>query len=353
MKEQAAMDHEVRRVPDGPEHPAGRGARARPSAVDRRLILIAGAILLAAVGVGLWLLLRSDKTKPANQAPATAASIERLNRFASSTGHPIYWAGSQPTFTYELSRTKDGRVYIRYLPPGVKPGDSRPKYLAIGTYPQRHAFATLRATAKKQGAQMIHLAGGGLAFQYKSRPTSVYLAYPGSNYQIEVFDPSPRRALELVVSGQVKAVGAPPQTPTGSNAASVQQLKSLAVTLGHPIYWAGVHRGATYELTQTRNGSVYVRYLPGGVAVGDRRADYLTIGTYPQNAAFELLKSTAARNHVPTSRLPEGGLALVDKNHPTSVYVAFPRVDLQIEVYDPAPGRARKLVASGQITPVR
>jgi hypothetical protein len=200
---------------------------------------------------------------------------------------------------------------------------------------------------------MIHLAGGGLAFQYKSRPTSVYLAYPGSNYQIEVFDPLPRRALDLVVSGQVKAVGAPPQTPTGSNAASVQQLKSLAVTLGHPIYWAGVHRGATYELTQTRNGSVYIRYLPGGVAIGDRRADYLTIGTYPQNGAFELLKSTAARNHVPTSRLPEGGLALVDKNHPTSVYVAFPRVDLQIEVYDPAPGRARKLVASGQITPVR
>jgi hypothetical protein len=353
MKEQAAMDHEVRRVPDGPEHPAGRGARARPSAVDRRLILIAGAILLAAVGVGLWLLLRSDKTKPANQAPATAASIERLNRFASSTGHPIYWAGSQPTFTYELSRTKDGRVYIRYLPPGVKPGDSRPKYLAIGTYPQRHAFATLRATAKKQGAQMIHLAGGGLAFQYKSRPTSVYLAYPGSNYQIEVFDPSPRRALELVVSGQVKAVGAPPQTPTGSKEASVQQLKSLAVTLGHPIYWAGVHPGATYELTQTRNGSVYIRYLPSGVAVGDRRADYLTIGTYPQNGAFELLKSTAARNHVSTSKLAEGGLALVDKKHPTSVYVAYPSLDLQIEVYDPAPGRARKLVASGQITPVR
>ena len=147
------MDHEVRRVPDGPERPAGRGARARPSALDRRLILVAGAILLAAaIGVGLWLLLRSDQTKPANQAPATAASIERLNRFASSTGHPIYWAGSQPTFTYELSRTKDGRVYIRYLPPGVKLGDSRPKYLAIGTYPQRHAFATLRATAKKQGA---------------------------------------------------------------------------------------------------------------------------------------------------------------------------------------------------------
>jgi hypothetical protein len=348
------MDHEVRRVPDGPERPAGGGARARPSAVDRRLILVAGAVLLAAaIGVFLWLLLRSDGTKSAHQAPATAASIERLNRFASSAGHPIYWAGSQPRFTYELSRTKDGRVYIRYLPPGVKPGDSRPNYLTIGTYPQRHAFATLRATAKKQGAQMVHLAGGGLAFQYKSRPTSVYLAYSGSNYQIEVFDPSPRRALELVVSGQVTAVGAPPQTPTGSREASAQQLKALAVTLGHPIYWAGARPGATYELTQTRNGSVYIRYLPSGVAVGDWRADYLTIGTYPQDGAFELLKSTAARNDVSTSKLPEGGLALVDKKHPTSVYVVYPSVDLQIEVYDPAPGRARKVVASGQIRPVR
>lgn len=348
------MDHEVRRVPDRPERPAGRGARARPSAVDRRLILIVGAILLAAaIGVVLWLLFRSDGTKPASQAPATAASIERLNRFASSVGHPIYWAGSQPRFTYELSQTKGGRVYIRYLPPGVKLGDSRPNYLTIGTYPQRRAFATLRATAKKQGAQMIHLAGGGLAFQYKSRPTSVYVAYPGSNYQIEVFDPSPRRAFELVVAGQVKAVGAPPQTPTGSREASVDQLKALAVTLGHPIYWAGVRAGATYELTQTRDGSVYIRYLPGGVAVGDRHADYLTIGTYPQNGAFELLKSTASRNHVSTSKLPERGLALVDKKHPTSVYIAYPSVDLQIEVYDPAAGRARKLVASGQITPVR
>jgi hypothetical protein len=348
------MDHEVTRVPDGPERPAGGGPRARPSAVDRRLILIAGVILLAAaIGVVLWLLLRSDETKPANQATATAASIERLNRFASSVGHPIYWVGSQPRFTYELSRTKDGRVYIRYLPPGVKLGDSRPKYLAIGTYPQPRAFATLRATAKKQGAQMIHLAGGGLAFQYKSRPTSVYLAYPGSNYQIEVFDPSPRRALELVASGQVKPVGAPPQTPTGSREASVQQLKALAVTLGHPLYWAGVHPGTTYELTQTRDGSVYIRYLPSGVSVGDRRADYLTIGTYPQSGAFELLKSTATRNHVSTSKIPEGGLALVDNKHPTSVYVVYPRVDLQIEVYDPAPGRARKLVGSGQITPVR
>lgn len=310
-------------------------------------------MLVAVVtGLVLWLVLRGGGGKETPRAPATAASIARLNRFASSVGHPIYWAGSQPSFTYELSRTKDGRVYIRYLPPGVKPGTSKPDYLTVGTYPQPHALATLRATAKKQRATLIHLAGRGLAFQYKGRPTSVYLAYPGSNYQIEVFDPSPTRALRLVSSGQVQPVGAPPRTAAGSTAATIKQLKALAIALGHPVYWAGTNPATRYELTRTNDGSVYIRYLPRGVPVGTSSPDYLTIGTYPQKNAFGILKATAAKNHVPTIKLADGGLAFADKKHPTSVYVAYPNVDLQIEVYDPAAGRARQLVTSGQIAPV-
>jgi len=310
-------------------------------------------VLATAVGLGLWLLLRDDESAPAGRTPAAAVSIERLNRFASSLGHPIYWAGPQPRFTYELSKTQDGRVYIRYLPPGVEPGDSRPNYLTVGTYPERRAFATLRTAAKKQGTQVIHLAGGGLAFQYKKRRTSVYLAYPRSDYQVEVFDPSPARALQLVASGQVQAVGAPPRTQTGSVAASRQQLRELAVALRHPIYWAGPQPRFTYALTQTSEGSVYIRYLPRGASVGDRQPRYLTIGTYPQKGALAILRSTAARNHVATLRLGGGGLAMVDERHPTSVYVAYPGVDLQIEVYDATPGRARQLVTAGRIAPVR
>jgi hypothetical protein len=134
---------------------------------------------------------------------------------------------------------------------------------------------------------------------------------------------------------------------------SVRQLKALAATLGHPIFWAGAQTAVTYELTRTRDGSVYVRYLPRGVSVGDRRPDYLTVGTYPQKDAREVLKATAAKNQIPTLRLPRGGLALVDARHPTSVYVAYPAVDLQVEVYDPSPGRARQLVTSGRIAAVR
>ena len=56
---------------------------------------------------------------------------------------------------------------------------------------------------------------------------------------------------------------------------------------------------------------------------------------------------------MPTISVGDGGVALVDKKHPTSVYVAYPHVNLQIEVYDPNPGRAQQLLESGQIAPVR
>src|SRR5919109_4242044 len=334
----------------------GRDGRARVGYYARMpAVLIAVALALGiVVAVAVWLLVSGDdEAGRPRRAPAKAASIRALNAFASSVGHPVYWAGSQPRFTYELSRTKDGRIYIRYLPPGVKLGDSRPNYLTVGTYPQRRAFATLRATARKQQARTIRLAGGGLAFQDRNRPESAYLAYPGSDYQIEFFDPRPGRAQALVASGQIKAVGAPPRASTGSRPASIPELKALAVTLGHPIYWAGNEPDVTYELTRTRDGSVYLRYLPAGVAVGDPRPDFLTIGTYPQKDAFAILRATAARNGVSTFKLDAGGLAFVDSKHPTSLYAAYPGVDFQIEVYDRRPGRARQLVMSGQLAPVR
>jgi hypothetical protein len=335
---------------DGPDTPM-RGGTVRPSMGT--LLVAVAVVLAAAVAIVLWLVLRNGGQSA--QAPAdtaTAASTQRLAAAARSIGHPIYWVGPRPGFVYELSRTKDGRVYIRYLPPGVKVGSRRPGYLTVGTYPQQHAFATLRATAKAQGVPTIALAGGGVAFQDKRRPTSVYLAYPGSDFQIEVFDPSPVRAFELVSSGQLAAV-ATAATRAAASAASVEQLRTLAMSLGHPIYWAGSQPRVTYELTKTKDGRVYIRYLPAGVSVGDPRPNYLTVGTYPLRHALAILKATAAKSNAATLRLSGGGLGLVDPKHTKSVYVAYPGVDFQVEVYDPSPGRARQLVTSGRIQPVR
>jgi hypothetical protein len=38
-------------------------------------------------------------------------------------------------------------------------------------------------------------------------PKSVYFRYPKSGYQVEVYDPSPRHARGLVLSGSIKPIG--------------------------------------------------------------------------------------------------------------------------------------------------
>jgi len=134
-----------------------------------------------------------------------AASLADLKALEASLKHPIYWAGPKSGYTYELTRTASGNVFIRYLPPGVKVGSATP-YLTVATYPFPGAFGAIQALAQ-QNLQTVKLAGGGLAVRDQSNPTSIHLAFPGSAYQVEVFDPKPATALRTVKSGQVTSIG--------------------------------------------------------------------------------------------------------------------------------------------------
>jgi hypothetical protein len=309
----------------------------------------ASALLLTGCGGTKGAASTTTKTKPAT---AQGVSVRQLTNLSSTLGHSIFWAGAVKGNTYELSRTKDGRVYIRYLPAGVKIGSAKPSYLAVGTYPQANAYAVLKATAKSQGVKMRTLSGGGLAFVDKTHATSVYVAYPGLAYQIEVYDPSASRALNLVVSGRIVPLGIATAGHSGARTASLAELKALARKLGHPIYSAGTEANKRYEVTQTTDGRVYIRYLPQGVGVGNRRPDYLTVGTYPQVGAITALRASAAKSHDATVNVAGGGFASVNKAHPTSVYLAYPGEDVQVEVYDPSASLARQLVSEGRIAPV-
>ena len=139
-------------------------------------------------------------------APTTPAALSAL---AGKLGHPIFWLGRIPETTLELSRSPDGRVYLRYLPAGVAAGTAKP-YLTVATYPLAGAAATTASSAHEPGAVRIQLPGaaaaGAVAFFNKARPTNVYIAQAGSNEQVEVFDPSAAHAHELVAGGKVQPV---------------------------------------------------------------------------------------------------------------------------------------------------
>jgi hypothetical protein len=334
-----------------------KGAASHQSATYGDVLRVVAVLALAAaVGVGVYfmIVIRGGST-PSNSAAAKqgaiAVSDEGLATLA-SLGRPIYWAGEKPGDTYELTQSaaSSGRVYVRYLPSGVKVG-SAGVYLTVATYPIADAFTVTRRVAHKTGSVIVPVKGGGVAFYKTDLPTNVYLAYPGTGYQVEVFDPVAADAHSIVADGGISRVVAksPEETvpKTAAVAATSAKLAKVESRLGRPLYWAGAQAGATYELTQTPDGRVYVRYLPPGVKVGADQP-YLTVGTYPVTDAYKTTRQAAKRKGSVEIKIA-GGIAFYNKTRPTSVYVAFPGVDEQIEVFDPSANLVHKTVAASEI----
>jgi hypothetical protein len=173
-----------------------------------------GAIIAVAIAVAfvVWLLVRGGDSNTASTTTngqavgPVATSEDELRSLSDELGHPLYWAGPIPDQTYELTRTSDNRVFIRYLPKGVPIGIRQAAYTIVGTYPVENAYKVLQGLAKKPDESSFSAPSGGFAVYSTTQANNVYLAYPGSNLQIEVYDPSPQKARGLITSGQVTAV---------------------------------------------------------------------------------------------------------------------------------------------------
>jgi hypothetical protein len=134
---------------------------------------------------------------------------------------------------------------------------------------------------------------------------------------------------------------------------SVSQLSEFAAEQGTPVYWLGVRQGASYELTDTSSGRIYVRYLTGGAEAGDKRAKFITVATYPEESGVAALHKAAREGHgAKLAKTDDGAVLLVDPNSPDNAHLAYPGGDPQIEVYSPVPGEALRLAARGAVRPV-
>jgi len=169
-------------------------------------LVVLGLAVAAAGAVVAFLLLRNGGGTPAlpspNGGPALVSQAQ-LERLAASTDHPVYWAVPKDGYSYELTVTSNGRIYVRYLPRGVKSGDPRPAFLVVGTYAQPGSYAYLRHAATEAHSVSLGIDNGGLALFNSTRPTSVYFTYPRAKYQVEVYDPSGDSARRLVLAGKI------------------------------------------------------------------------------------------------------------------------------------------------------
>jgi hypothetical protein len=154
----------------------------------------------------------------------------------------------------------------------------------------------------------------------------------------------------LIVKGD--GTGDKPAGPSSSaSAATLSTIRALPGELEHDVYWAGERSANTYELTEVQ-GNIFIRYLPPGIRVGDPRPDYLTIGTYPAARAYSVLSRRARQRGNRSRRAVGGGIAVWSDRRPQSVYLAYPRANIQVEVYDPSSARARWLATSGAVEPI-
>jgi hypothetical protein len=180
-------------------------------------VAVAGAVALALAGaaLGLWLgrpgraSTASPQLGPSTTASARSATpvgpiavaTAALRARAGTLGQDVYWLGPLSGRRYELERTADGRVFVRYLA-----ADGHEETI-VGTYPLPAAYVATESLAREDGWAQEHVEAWLVAYPRPSSATTVYLAAQGFPYQIEVYDPAPGRARALVESGAVTPIG--------------------------------------------------------------------------------------------------------------------------------------------------
>jgi hypothetical protein len=134
--------------------------------------------------------------------------------------------------------------------------------------------------------------------------------------------------------------------------ASVSDLESWSEDSGRTIYWVGERPNSVYELTETSDGRVYVRYLPEGAEAGDPAPGYVTVGTYPVKDAAGALRDAAKGKGKELAMSKNGAVVLLETHRAENVHMAFPNTNEQIEIYSPDPKVALGYASGDRVTAV-
>jgi hypothetical protein len=176
----------------------------------QRLMLRAGVVGLAVVvALIAWLATRgggggSDESSAAAKSGSQIVSEAKLGETAAALGQPVYWAGAQAGNELELIELSEGGTQVRYVPEGTEVGEGSAALLTIGSYPLPNPEKALQGFARRPGSIVRHGKGGTEVVSSEESPTSAYFVSPDNSVQVEVYDPSPRRAMSLALSGRVQ-----------------------------------------------------------------------------------------------------------------------------------------------------
>lgn len=151
----------------------------------------------AAIAVVALVFTGCDDSAPSSSAPKAGVpvSASELQGLARSLHQPVYWAGAQGGGKLELTRSGSDRIYVRYV-----------SGLTVATYRSPRAFVAVTRSGRAPGGRLYELPGRSRAAVQGDGAASVHLAYRSRPYEVEVSDPKPGRALNVVLGRQIRAV---------------------------------------------------------------------------------------------------------------------------------------------------
>jgi len=140
---------------------------------------------------------------------------------------------------------------------------------------------------------------------------------------------------------------------SGDVAMTATELEEIVKKKSLEIYWAGPRPGYFYAIDTSNKGTHLLRYIKLKAKPSDVVSNSRVIATYKSKNAFADSVAAAERPENTGFRNPDGSVVFYQTAKNTSVYLAFPKKKVQIEIYDPIVGQALSLaILQDQITKV-
>ena len=275
----------------------------------------------------IWLIVENVGDDDSSLSPTAASgepvavSANGLATLEQAVGGPVYWVGPRGVSKYEVSQQTGPD--LRPLSAGRCRSRRRAGAADGGDVPGRECVR--RHVRHSEGTDIVSIPGGGVAAISAARPTSAYVAYPGVDYQIELYDPDP---------AVVQAAGDERRREAGARRRRRPSSRAARWPCPRTISWRWPRSSATRS-----TGPAPSRTRPR--ADRDRRR----LGLRPLPAARHgsgREGSGAHRRHVSgrrrihrhaerrlreaasSSTTPGDGFAMRSKSSKTNVYLAYP-----------------------------
>ncbi|MDQ3644093.1 MAG: hypothetical protein M3356_01085 [Actinomycetota bacterium] len=173
----------------------------------RTVLTIALALAALAAAIAIWFAVTDDEeAQTLRPGEPVLITHDALRTFVKDAPVPVFWAGERPNTELEYTETSDKRTFVRYLTGSAKAGDPRAVFVSVATYPRPEALTELKGIANRKGVTSAPVPGGGLYAYYKTKPLSVYVAYPDKPVMIEVYAAKAGDARGIARSGDITPV---------------------------------------------------------------------------------------------------------------------------------------------------